>query len=63
MRLLPVLTTLCLALVAPAAATAAVKVPRPARAVDTSHPDRWVGHGTAQSCTSRAVVRAVVVVL
>jgi len=59
MRLLPVLTTLCLALVAPAAATAAVKVPRAARAVDTSHPDRWVGHGTAQSCTSRAVVRAV----
>jgi hypothetical protein len=27
--------------------------------VDTSHPDRWVGHGTARSCTSRAVVRAV----
>jgi polymorphic membrane protein len=40
-------------------AGAAVKVPRVARAVDTSHPDRWVGHGTARSCTSRAVVRAV----
>jgi Chlamydia polymorphic membrane protein (Chlamydia_PMP) repeat len=40
-------------------AAAAVKVPRAARAVDTSHPDRWVGHGTAGSCTSRALVRAV----
>ena len=56
MRLLPVLVTLCLAVCAPAAA-AAVKVPREARAVDTSHPDRWVGTGTARSCTSRAVVR------
>jgi hypothetical protein len=46
-------------LLAPAAAGAAVAVPRAARAVDTSHPDRWVGHGTARSCTSRAVVRAV----
>jgi hypothetical protein len=27
--------------------------------VDTSHPDRWVGHGTPASCTSAAVVRAV----
>jgi hypothetical protein len=34
-------------------------VPRVARAVDTSHPDRWVGNGTPRSCTSRAVVRAV----
>ena len=59
MRLLPVLTTLCLTLLAPAAAAAAVKVPPAARAVDTSHPDRWVGTGTAKSCTSRAVVRAV----
>jgi hypothetical protein len=59
-RLLPVLTTLCLALALPAAAAAdTVKVPRNARAVDTSHPDRWVGKGTARSCTSRAVVRAV----
>ncbi len=58
MRLLPVLVTLCLAVAAPAAA-AAVRVPREARAVDTSHPDRWVGKGTARSCTSRAVVRAV----
>jgi hypothetical protein len=59
-RLLPVLTTLCLALALPSAAAAdTVKVPRNARAVDTSHPDRWVGKGTASSCTSRAVVRAV----
>ena len=68
MRLQPVLTTVCLALAGalttPPAATAArgpdaVKVPRTARAVDTSHPDRWVGSGTPRSCTSRAVVRAV----
>ena len=51
---------LLLALVTFAApAQAAVKVPREARTVDTSHPDRWVGKGTARSCTSRAVVRAV----
>ena len=36
-----------------------VAVPKQARAVDTSHPDRWVGTGTPGSCTSRAVVRAV----
>jgi polymorphic membrane protein len=63
MRLQPVLTSLCLvlagALTAPLAAVAAVKVPREARAVDTSHPDRWVGTGTPRSCTSRALVRAV----
>src|SRR4051812_36415007 len=54
------LTTICAALlVAPATAAAAVPVPPDARAVNTSHPDRWVGHGTARSCTSRAVVRAV----
>jgi hypothetical protein len=58
MRWLPVLTICCLALAAQPAA-GAVKVPRAARAVDTSHPDRWVGQGTARSCTSRAVVRAV----
>jgi hypothetical protein len=40
-------------------AVAAVPVPREARAVDTSHPDRWVGTGTRRSCTSRALVRAV----
>src|SRR3954453_11353926 len=57
MRLLPVLTIVFVALAAPA--PAAVKVPRAARAVDTSHPDRWVGTGTPGSCTSRAVVRAV----
>ena len=33
--------------------------PNTARAVETSRPDRWVGNGTARSCTSRAVVRAV----
>jgi hypothetical protein len=36
-----------------------VAVPKQARAVDTSVPDRWVGDGTPASCTSRAVVRAV----
>jgi hypothetical protein len=40
-------------------AVAAVPVPREARAVHTTHPDRWVGTGTARSCTSRALVRAV----
>jgi hypothetical protein len=59
MRLPLVLASLCLALAVPAAAGAAVKVPRKARAVNTSHPDRWVGTGTPRSCTSRAVVRAV----
>ena len=34
-------------------------VPKEARAVDTTDPDRWVGNGTPASCTSRAVVRAV----
>jgi hypothetical protein len=48
-----------LAAALPAPARAAVAVPRAAGAVDTSHPDRWVGHGTAASCTSAAVVRAV----
>jgi hypothetical protein len=37
----------------------AVAPAAPARAVDTAHPDRWVGNGSAASCTSRAVVRAV----
>ena len=61
MRLLPALITACLACGVPATAAAAapVPVPRAAQAVDTSHPDRWVGTGTARSCTSRAVVRAV----
>jgi hypothetical protein len=58
MRPVLILASLSLALAAPAA-TAAVTVPRSARAVDTSQPDRWVGNGTARSCTSRAVVRAV----
>ena len=57
MRLL--LATALLALAAAAPAAAAVPVPREARAVNTSHPDRWVGKGTARSCTSRTVVRAV----
>jgi hypothetical protein len=63
-----VLASRWLVLAVPLAATAAplaertaaaVKVPREARAVDTSHPDRWVGTGTPRSCTTRAVVRAV----
>jgi hypothetical protein len=58
---LSVLTTLCtlLAIGIAEPAAAAVPVPREARAVDTSHPDRWVGTGTPRSCTSRALVRAV----
>ena len=36
-----------------------VPVPAAGRAVDTSHPGRWVGHGTAASCTSKAFVAAV----
>ena len=52
-----VCAALAIGLTAPA--EAAVKVPREARAVDTSHPDRWVGTGTPRSCTSRALVRAV----
>ena len=55
-------------LAAPATATAGaavdarrrrVPVPAAGRAVDTSHPDRWVGHGTPAGCTSAAVVAAV----
>jgi hypothetical protein len=38
---------------------ARVPVPRAARAVNTSHPTRWVGHETPRSCTSAAVVAAV----
>ena len=53
------LATGSIALAAAAPAAGAVPVPREARAVNTSHPDRWVGTGTARSCTSRAVVRAV----
>ena len=34
-------------------------VPAAARAVDTSHPTRTIGNGTAASCTSAAVVAAV----
>jgi polymorphic membrane protein len=36
-----------------------VPVPKAGRAVDTSHPDHEIGHGTPGSCTSRKVVRAV----
>jgi hypothetical protein len=36
-----------------------VDVPATARAVDTSHPTRVVGHGTPATCTSAAVVAAV----
>jgi hypothetical protein len=38
---------------------ARVAVPPVARAVNTSHPTRWVGHGSPRSCTSAAVVAAV----
>jgi hypothetical protein len=61
-RALAALALLCLpVLPAPAGADPGqpVAVPKQARAVDTSHPDRWVGDGTPVSCTSRAVVRAV----
>src|SRR5450432_3162763 len=34
-------------------------VPAAARPVDSSHPSRVIGNGTAASCTSRAVVAAV----
>src|SRR5215472_11970737 len=34
-------------------------VPLPARAVNTSHPNHVIGRGTAASCTSAAVVKAV----
>jgi hypothetical protein len=34
-------------------------VPAAARPVNTSHPTRVIGHGTAASCTSKAVVAAV----
>lgn len=34
-------------------------VPAAARAVDTAHPNRVIGHGTPASCTSAAVVSAV----
>ncbi len=53
MRLQPVFVSLWLVL------ACALTVPLEARAVDTSHPDRWVGAGTPRSCTSRALVRAV----
>ncbi len=36
-----------------------VPVPAAGRAVNTSHPTRWVGTGTPASCTSAAVVAAV----
>jgi hypothetical protein len=55
-------TALSLAAAAPAAAAPGVRpvpIPAQARAIDTSHPDRVVGHGTPGSCTSAAVVAAV----
>ncbi len=59
---------LCLATASGAAATtpnatgrgvSPVPVPAAGRAVNTSHPTRWVGTGTPASCTSAAVVAAV----
>ena len=44
-----VLLALTLALPVSATPGEPVPVPREARAVDTSHPDRWVGDGTAAS--------------
>jgi hypothetical protein len=62
----PLVLALAFALVAVAAPVSAAgnpdghaPVPAAARAVDTSHPDRWVGTGTPASCTSRKVVQAV----
>ena len=37
----------------------AAPIPAEARAVDTSRPDHVIGNGTARSCTSRKVVKAV----
>ena len=58
------IVTACLPITAAQASSAHngaahVHVPRAARAVDTSHPTRWIGNGTAASCTSAAVVAAV----
>jgi len=36
-----------------------VRVPKAGRAVNTSHPDHVVGHGTPKSCSSSAFVKAV----
>ena len=47
------------ALPAPGNPNGHVAVPAAGRAVNTSHPTRVVGHGTAASCTSKAVVSAV----
>ncbi|RZU49524.1 hypothetical protein EV385_1277 [Krasilnikovia cinnamomea] len=44
---------------APGNPAGTASVPPAGRAVDTSHPDRVVGTGTPESCTSAAVVRAV----
>ncbi|MBE7187771.1 MAG: hypothetical protein INR67_05710 [Jatrophihabitans endophyticus] len=43
----------------PARGARHVAVPAAGRAVNTDHPDRWVGHGTPSSCTSTAFVAAV----
>jgi hypothetical protein len=62
--LVAAIVLVCLPITAARAASAHngvqhVPVPRAARAVDTSHPTRWIGHGTAASCTSAAVIAAV----
>jgi hypothetical protein len=56
--LLSALIAVVAAIALPDAVVAATTPPE-GRPVDTSRPDRWVGNGTARSCTSRAVVRAV----
>ena len=48
-----------IAATAQAQTTGSYPVPSEARAVDTSSPDRVIGNGTPQSCTSVAVVAAV----
>jgi hypothetical protein len=63
-RCLFVLAAVAAALVIAAAPASAQTVggypiPPEARAVDTSNPDRVIGNGTPQSCTSAAVVAAV----
>ena len=46
------LITTWLALLVTPAAAAAVPVTREARAVNTSHPDRWIGRGNRGQCGS-----------
>jgi hypothetical protein len=58
LALAPAMIAVAAAIALPAGAMAS-PAPPDGRPMDTSHPDRWVGTGTARSCTSRAVLRAV----